>query len=65
MLQRSHLAFVELGKGNGVQLVLGHVQTSSNTCVPASTAQVGYGFLGHRHLQEIDVAPGPAFAGLE
>jgi hypothetical protein len=40
-------------------------RSGSKTSVRVSIAQIRHGCFGHRHLQEIDVAPGPALAGLE
>ena len=62
--QRGHLRLVELGESGGVQVLLGHLSASSRLG-PCGSPQVGLEFLRHVNLDLIDVAPGPALAGLE
>ena len=60
-VQRGQVGFVELGKGDRVQVMV-------NLLTPGARAvalpQVRRNLLRHVHLRLIDIAPGPAFAGL-
>ena len=64
--QRGHLGLVELGEGDGTA---GRARPCLNLLRRATLllhlAKVRHGLLRHVHLRLIDVAPGPALAGLE